>query len=207
LRRAFPVSRRWLLRALPLIAALLAGVAVLVSLSVVGPGPAPARAEPARAETIYGAQELALVASINQYRAAHGLRTLEISDALSDSAKKHCTDMADYGFVSHYTTSGSHWFEIGASPWDRMAASGYSYRTRRGENIAVGFLDAASVLAAWVKSPTHNTVLLDPAFTVVGLSEVHLQGTEYRYYWTADFGGYVDPSAHPVNVGNVGTGS
>ena len=79
-----------------------------------------------------------------------------------------------------------------------MAASGYSYNTNKGENIAAGQSTAALVMGAWKASPGHDANMLSAAYKVIGVSFYTLSGSPYTYYWTTDFGGYVDPTAHAV---------
>lgn len=50
----------------------------------------------------------------------------------------------------------------------------------KGEVIAYGYTTAADVVAAWMNSPPHRSIILDPALTEVGVGE---SGT----YWCADF--------------------
>jgi uncharacterized protein YkwD len=154
-------------------------------------------ASPAQAGVSYSSDEVAFVQLINDYRVGLGLSPLLVSDMLSESSDRHNSDMAKYGFFSHYTQA-SDWFAAGASPWDRMAASGYDYNTWMGENIAAGYSTAAAVFAAWKSSPDHNDNMVDPNFKVIGVSLVYESGATYHYYWTTDFGGYVDPTAHTL---------
>jgi hypothetical protein len=105
--------------------------------------------------------------------------------------------MGKYKFFDHYTVS-SDWFAAGASPWDRMAASGYDYDTYKGENIAAGYGTAAAVFDGWRNSPGHNANMLGANFRVVGVSVVYVSGSPYGYYWTTDFGGYIDSSSHSL---------
>jgi len=77
-----------------------------------------------------------------------------------------------------------------------MKAGGYNYNTCMGENIAAGYSTAAAVFEAWKKSSGHNANMLKAEFKVIGISLKVVPGTTYTYYWTTDFGGYVDPSAH-----------
>jgi len=140
---------------------------------------------------------VALLKLINEYRAENGVGQLLMSDALSEAADRHDSDMANYDFFDHYT-QGSDWFALGASPWDRMAASGYDYNTYKGENIAGGFTSAEAVLEGWKNSPSHDANMLKPQYQVVGISLVVVEGSTYGYYWTTDFGGYIDPTAHEV---------
>jgi len=142
----------------------------------------------------YDPEELTFAHLLNGYRVSQGLQPLLISDALSESGDRHSSDMGKYAFFAH-ATQGSDWFPIGASPWDRMAASGYNFSTYKGENIAAGHTTAEAVFEDWKGSPSHAVNMLSPNFRVVGISLVYVDGSPYRYYWTTDFGGYVDPSA------------
>jgi uncharacterized protein YkwD len=151
----------------------------------------------AQAARSYSAQETAFINSLNQYRAANGLQPLLLSDAISEACYRHNHDMAEYEFFSHYSVD-SDWFAASATPWTRMSASGYTYSTSKAENIAAGQSTAAEVLADWKASSGHNANMLSSAYKVVGVSFYTLAGSPYDYYWTTDFGGYVDPTAHAV---------
>ena len=153
----------------------------------------------------YSSEETAFLQLLNEYRVGLGLQPLLVSDSLSETGDRHDSDMGKYGFFDHYTKA-SDWFPEGASPWDRMAKCGYDYRTSEGENIAASLLysDAEAVFEAWKNSPSHNHTMTDADFKVVGLSLVYVPGSVYGYYWTTDFGGYVDPTAHAL--GGSGTG-
>jgi len=141
----------------------------------------------------YSADELTFIQLINNYRQSEGLSTLLLSDAISDAATKHSSDMAKYNFFSHYSVQSAY-FPVGSSPWDRMRLCGYPYNTDMGENIAAGDATAQAVFEAWKSSPGHNANMLDPNYKVIGIGLV--TGGSYGYYWTTDFGGYVDPTAH-----------
>ena len=154
-------------------------------------------ASPAQA-TSYSAEEVAFVQLLNDYRVSQGLQPLLVSDMISEASDRHGSDMGKYGFFGHYTTGGSDWFAIGASPWDRMAASGYGFNTYKGENLAAGYNTAAAVFQGWKNSPGHDANMLGANFTVVGVSLVYVAGSPYGYYWTTDFGGYVDSTAHTL---------
>jgi hypothetical protein len=151
----------------------------------------------AQAATSYSAQETAFVNSLNQYRASKGLQPLLVSDDISEACYRHNHDMAKYKFFSHYSVK-SDWFAANASPWTRMSASGYTYSTSKAENIAAGQSTAALVFAAWKASSGHNTNMLGSAYKVIGVSFYTLPGAPYVYYWTTDFGGYVDSTSHAV---------
>lgn len=166
---------------------------VMVAMLLVATPPAPAQA------VSYSAEEIEFVRLINAYRVNNGLQPLQVSDALSEAGDRHNSDMAKYRFFDHYTRA-SDWFAVGATPWDRMAASGYNYNTYKGENIAAGHKTAAAVFKDWKDSAIHNVNMVSANFKVIGISLVYVSGSEYGYYWTTDFGGYVDRTAHTLGA-------
>ena len=153
----------------------------------------------AQAATTYSADETAFVGLINGYRAANGLSPLLVSDMISEACYRHNHDMAKYAFFDHYSLQ-SDWFAVNAPPWDRMSASGYTYNTSKAENIAAGQATAAEVFNAWKNSAGHNINMLNATYKVIGVSQYQLAGSPYTYYWTTDFGAYVDPTAHDVSA-------
>lgn len=71
----------------------------------------------------------------------------------------------------------------GSTPSDRITATGYKWSSV-GENLAAGYADIEGAVKAWVESPGHCAVLMNPRFTEIGL--VVLDGTPtntYRNYW------------------------
>ncbi len=74
--------------------------------------------------------------------------------------------------------------------------SGYAFNTSMADNIAAGQTTAAQVFDAWKNSAGHNTNMLGAAYKVIGVSLVIVPGSPYTCYWTTDFGGYVDATAH-----------
>ena len=149
----------------------------------------------AQAAVSYSASEIAFIDQLNQYRAANGLQPLLLSDMISEACDRHGSDMGKYAYFSHYSLK-SDWFAYNATPWDRMALSGYNYNTSKAENIAAGQATAADVFTAWKNSSGHNTNMLGSAYKVIGVSQVIVPGSPYTSYWVTDFGGYVDATAH-----------
>jgi uncharacterized protein YkwD len=171
---------RWFFAAL-LAALLLASVAA---------GIASANAAPA-----YDPEELRVVRLINDYRQQNGLEPLLVSDTLSVSSERHSEDMGEHGFFAHNTVASSY-YQVNSAPWDRMAKDGYDYNTFTGENIAAGFETADEAFEAWRNSPSHNHAMLDANYRVIGVGRVNAPGSRYGWYWTTDFGGKVDSTAH-----------
>lgn len=133
----------------------------------------------------YDAEKNELLYLINNYRQSRGLSTLKLSATLSEAAENHSLDMAKYNYFDHNSIDGR-------TPWTRIKATGYTYSTALGENIAAGYQTSASVLQGWQNSPEHNAILLKPDFVVVGIGIAFNANAYYRWYWTTDFGGYDD---------------
>jgi uncharacterized protein YkwD len=161
----------------------------------------------AQAAVTYSTQEVAFVKLLNDYRAAHGLKPVLVSDKLSLAAERHGHDMGKYKFFSH-TTQHSDWFPIGSAPWDRTRLSGYSYSTWQGEILAAGQSTAQNAFQAWKSSSGHNAVMLSTNAKAVGVGFATVSGSPYTYYWVCDFGGVADSSAHTLSASSaVSTGA
>jgi hypothetical protein len=124
-----------------------------------------------------GAEERVLEL-INEHRAAAGLTPLVRVAELEAAALGHSQDMAGGDFMSHAGSNGS-------SAGQRITAAGYRW-TRYGENVAVGYPSAESVVAAWMQSPGHRANILNAAFRHMGAAVVFRADGRYGYYWTLD---------------------
>jgi uncharacterized protein (TIGR03437 family) len=152
------------------------------------------------------AEELAFVTLINNYRAQNGLGALKVSIAMTNASEWMSADMGQKNYFSHTDS-------LGRDPFSRMAAFGYAYNAWKGENIAAGYADAANTFNQWKNSPGHNQNMLSPNYTVIGIARAYNGSSTYRWYWTNNFGGYVDatlstggtppPSLGPVTAVNA----
>ena len=133
-------------------------------------------------------EEAAFLKLINDYRASKGLKPLTATKSLNTAAYKHSLDMGQKNFFSHTGSDGS-------SFTTRMSREGYTYSTYKGENIAAGHPTAQKVFDAWKASSGHNANMLNANYKAVGIGFVQVSGSKYTYYWTTDFGGYVDATA------------
>lgn len=158
-----------------------------------------APAETGVARSPYDPQELRLLDLINGHRQAHDLKPLFLSDDVSVAAERHSRDMGKHGFFSHTSVRSDH-YPDGVQPWKRMSAEGYDYDTYKSENLFAGFASARGAFRAWRESPGHNANMLGGKYRVVGVARVRVPGSPHGWYWTTDFGGYVDPSAHCGSV-------
>jgi uncharacterized protein YkwD len=120
--------------------------------------------------------EDAVLALVNQARAAAGCGAVTADPALAAVARAHSADMRDRGFFSHDNPDG-------LSPFDRAEAAGISYA--RAENIAYGQRDAAAVMDAWMNSPGHRANIENCSLRTLGVGVAEGPGGPW---WTQLFG-------------------
>ena len=140
-------------------------------------------------------QQTAFVTLINNYRVQNGAAPLQVSVALQNSAQWMSTDMATNNYFSHTDS-------LGRSPGTRFAAFGYPHEPW-GEDLAAGYSDAQDTLNQWINACdpnssgactyAHRQNMLNPAFVVMGIDQAYSATSTYGWYWTADFGGVLDP--------------
>ena len=139
----------------------------------------------ARAATL-DSGENDLLGQVNSFRASRGLSTLVVSDSLTTAAKWMATDMSVNNYFAHTSLDGR-------SPTQRMADAGYpAFATWAGEDLAAGYTAAPQVLQGWIDSPAHLAVLTNPAYRAIGIGRAYAGGSQYGWYWAADFGGIAD---------------
>ena len=158
----------------------LAAILLTIAASVLIPKPSFALAS-------LDAEEVAFCNLINNYRASRGLPALRVSTSLTNAADWHSLDMATKNYFSHTDS-------LGRSSFTRMSAFGYSYGTYKGENIAAGNWSASATFEQWKNSSGHNANMLNANYKVMGIGRNYNALSTYKYYWTNDFGGYVDSS-------------
>jgi uncharacterized protein YkwD len=123
-----------------------------------------------------------LIALVNAHRAALGLRQLTVAPSLTASAEWKSMDMSGYDYMQHDDPA-----PVARTVTDRLAACGYpSDAAGWGENIAYGFPDAKSVMAAWLSDAPHRENLENPSWTTIGVGAAANGGG--IIYWTEDFG-------------------
>ena len=89
--------------------------------------------------------------------------------------------MATNDFFSHTGSDGS-------SPFDRIAAAGFT-GSPQGENIAAGYASASATVDAWMTSEGHCRNIMDGAFVFMGGGFRFEAGSTYGNYWVQTFGG------------------
>jgi uncharacterized protein YkwD len=151
----------------------IAGLAVMLGQCApqqCAPAPPPPAAAPA------GVVEQVAQAT-NQRRTEQGLAPLAINQAIVNAAQAHSNDQAARDTMSHTGSDGS-------NAGQRISRQGYTW-SAWGENVAAGYTDAASVVAAWMNSPPHRDNILNSAFVEIGVGLAYAaDGTPY---WTQVF--------------------
>lgn len=99
---------------------------------------------------------------------------------LASAAYGHSRDMADNDYFSHDSRDGR-------SMVDRINATGYTWSTI-GENIAAGQGSVQTVISDWMASEGHCANLMNPRFTEFALTCARNSASQYRIYWTQNFG-------------------
>ena len=159
------------------------------------PGPGPTPAPPTGGTTIaLDTEQAKFLTLINTYRAQNGASALQVSVALQNASQWMSVDMAQRGF-------GNHIDSLGRSPSTRMGSFGYTYYPN-GENIAGGLDNAQGTFDQWknacdpnasgVCTYAHRVNMLNPSYVVLGIGRAYGPGTAYGWYWTTDFGGFLD---------------
>lgn len=136
--------------------------ALMLLLHACGGPSAPSRAPDAGPETAISSVADAIVEQTNVERTRAGLRALRPDARLHEAAQRHAQQTARFGRIDHVIPEATY-----PSPSDRLAAAGYGWQATA-ENLASGYPDAASLVAAWMASATHRTNILNPAYTEVG---------------------------------------
>lgn len=103
-----------------------------------------------------------LALETNKIRKKNNLNELIIDARLSSAAQKKADDMIKNNYWSHNSPTG-------ASPWDFINNSGFSYISA-GENLAKNYPDIESLISAWMSSETHRKNILNSDFNSVGFA-------------------------------------
>ena len=164
----------------------LSSVAVLVASPVATPS-APTKVERRTA------LEAAVVRELNRVRAARGLSQLRAAPSLRVAARGHSQAMLSHDFFSHTSADGTAFSERIRRHYSN---SGY-VRWSVGEALMATpsrSLDAEAIVAAWLESPPHRTIVLSPAWRDAGIGVLYTPsapatfGGEDAIVVTADFG-------------------
>jgi uncharacterized protein YkwD len=150
------------------IAALLAAAGAASAAPAARAADCGAEAQQTPAPDTQGRAVAAVVCLVNAERERRGLSTLAEHPQLEAAGEAHTRDMVRRGFFAHTTPDG-------VTMADRLRASGFIRDGDRwgvGETLAWGRDERArpaAIVAAWLDSPSHRRVLLNPRYRRVGI--------------------------------------
>jgi uncharacterized protein YkwD len=119
--------------------------------------------------------EREIIGYTNQERERHRLPLLRLNLQLLRAAQHHARNMARFEEMAHELAQADLPTMV-----DRALYYGYAYRWL-GENVAYGYPDARSVVAAWMDSPGHRANILGSDFTEIGVG-LRVGGDGLTYY-------------------------
>ena len=102
-----------------------------------------------------------IVLLVNNERTKDELKPLNENQELDDSAKNKADDMFAKDYWAHNSPDGT-------APWNQFISAGYTYK-HAGENLARNFSSPEGTVLAWMKSPAHKSVILNPKYTETGV--------------------------------------
>jgi len=127
----------------------------------------PSRPQLSWTQTYASSSERKLADAANRERSHLGLPTLKGDEALASAARRHATEMANHGTISHQ-------FPGETSLPARATKAGARF-TSLAENVAQAS-SAAAVQDLWMHSPPHRANLLDKDMDSVGIGVVERNG-------------------------------
>jgi hypothetical protein len=134
----------------------------------------------ARAVAVPTQHDLAALTEVNRLRAQQGLAPVRYEARLYAAAYAHSLEQMKDGYLGHDSRDPAR-----ATLGQRVGLEGYVGRTYA-EVVAKDFPDARSVVAAWMDSPRHREVLLDPDLTEAAFARVDGPANRTNR-WTGDF--------------------
>lgn len=105
-----------------------------------------------------------IVQLTNKERAAGKLKALRSNATLASAAQSKGQDMLAKGYFAHISPTK-------VTPWYWFKKAGYSYSSA-GENLAMDFITAEDVTAAWMASPGHRKNIMNAKFVDIGVAVV-----------------------------------
>lgn len=117
-----------------------------------------------------------IITAINATRRRHGQPALSYDGRLERAATTHAKLMAARNTMSH---------SLGGSLRERVRAAGYVGPV--GENLGRGYKTLEEVIEGWLNSSSHRSTLLNPKFSVFGLSAA--VASDGKAYWAFVAGG------------------
>jgi len=139
-------------------------------------------------------QECRVLELVNQHRAQGAdcgsegsfdpAPPLTMNGLLLEAARRHSQDMGERNYFSHDSPDGPN----GDTMSDRIENAGYTGWMTIGENIACGLSSPDDTMAGWMASDGHCANIMSPHFEEIGVGYAQVDGSDYVFYWTQDFG-------------------
>lgn len=136
--------------------------ALMLLLHACGGPSAPSRESDAGPEAAIASVADEIMEQTNVERTRAGLGALRPDSRLHEAAQLYAQQTARCGRIDHVIPEATY-----PSPRDRLAATGYGWQATA-ENLAIGYPDAASLVAGWMASAAHRANILNPAYTEAG---------------------------------------
>lgn len=114
---------------------------------------------------ILALEQSRIIMITNNLREAGGLARLSENQTLDASAAAKAADMAEKVYFAHESPEGKRLANF-------LDQAGYKYISA-GENLAIGYVDADTVVEAWLNSPLHRGNMFDRRFEEIGVSLVN----------------------------------
>ncbi len=117
-----------------------------------------------------------VLSQINTARRKEGLSSLSLSDSLCKVALARAKEQAQMGRISHQRPDGTEWYTI-LTEYGLSAAG-------CGENLAVNYTSASSVVKAWLESSAHKSNIMNTQYVSMGIGYYEMGG---NIYWVQLF--------------------
>lgn len=115
-----------------------------------------------------------VVELVNQRRAEAGLAPVTVNVSLMSCAQQYSEVQSMQAGISHTGPDGS-------NPGQRLTRCGYRWRYY-GEDLAAGFNNADAVMNAWMNSPSHRKVIMNPKYKEIGLGYAYRADDPGQYF-------------------------
>ena len=112
---------------------------------------------------------------VNKERQKKGIKSLVLSDKLSEAALLKSKDMSIFNYFDHRSPNYG-------TPFEMIKSLGIQYKFA-GENLAKGHKTPAEVVTGWMNSQGHRANILNPSFSKMGIGYYKSSTT----YWAQLF--------------------
>lgn len=151
-------------------------------------------------------EEQNFVTLLNNYRQANGLSPVTTSSSLSEMAQWYAEDMANKNYfnTNHIDSLGR---GVSANDGSTKRISDCGIATFNGEILAAGRSSAQEAIDQFKNSPSHNAIMLQANNVQVGVGRANKAGSQFGWYWVAEFDSANDGSSAGSGGGTSGGSS